>query len=578
MSTESSSVREHYDIVIVGAGPTGSAMAGDLGRRGRSVLLLERGDGAVFDARLHSVNIRTMELARHWGIETDLRNCGWPSEHPQDVVWGFNLKDDEVARIDWPAISEMTPPDCSPTFAQRCPQVWFNPILLDFARRQTSVDVRLHHEMIGFEQGEDAVRVDVRTPNGATVAVQGSYLVAADGARSSVRRALGVPTVKSPVLGSSAEIIFRCPELSALPLTGSFGRFTVLERDGMSVSLLPFDGRGTYRLTVMVGGGEKTDEQMKEIIRSLAGLPDADIELLTPVMPWSSRETLAEAFRVGRVFLAGDAAHTMPTTGGMGMNTGVGDSLDLGWKLDAVLAGWGGEGLLDSYDIERRAAVTRTSSFASGVYKDWVATKHRFQSSWDLIEQGGSAEHEGRTLLAETLLTTFSREYNAVPAALGYRYDRSPVVIPDGSRPLPDDVTSYVPTAAPGHRAPHVWVEPGRSTLDLFGPGFTLLIIGRPAGDAQALSEAAQNAGLPLAVLCYDFGPVRDDLMRAYEAHFVLVRPDGHVAWRAHNQPDDPERIVDLVRGVGRVDETQHTSGESELAPSPLPVTSSSGG
>ena len=492
-----------------------------------------------------------MELARHWGIEEDLRNCGWPQDHPQDVVWGTSLGDPEVARIEWPAISQMTPPPTSPTFAQRCPQVWFNPILLGFAKRQTTVDVRLNHRLVDFEQDADEVRARLWVgANDAVVTVRCRYLVAADGARSGIRRSLDVPTVKSAAWGTSAEVIFRCPMIKTFPLARTLGRFTLIEPSGMSVSLLPFDGKDQFRLTVMVDGGQKTQSDMLDVIHRLTGTPDIDVEFITPVLQWASRETLAETFRIGRVFLAGDAAHTMPTTGGMGMNTGIGDSLDLGWKLDAVLSGWGGEHLLDSYDPERREAVVRTSAFASGIYRDWVATKEKLRGYWELIGQGGAAAVEGRRELGKAIVTTFRREYNAVPAALGYRYENSPIIVPDDSAPVPDPLTEYFPSARPGHRAPHVWVAPGVSTLDLFGPGFALLVIGETAGQGEALLRAAEDARLPLTSHTFASGPVAESMRAAYEAAYVLVRPDGHVSWRSERVPSSPCHILDVARGA----------------------------
>ncbi|MGW5301341.1 FAD-dependent monooxygenase [Rhodococcus aetherivorans] len=547
------STPSHFDVVIVGAGPTGAALAGDLGQRGASVLLLEQGDGVVHDARLHAVSIRTMELARRWGIEDELRHCGWPLDHPQDVVWGTSLSDPELARIPWPAIADMVPPSTSPTFAQRCPQRWFNEILLRFAQRQRSVTTHLHTRVTAVTQTVDAVTVVTEGTDGLVTSFTADYLVACDGARSNIRRGLGIDTVKSSVWGTSAEAIIRSPQIKALPLAQTLGRFTVVEPAGMSISLLPFDGLDQYRITVMVGDGEITKADMREAARKIAGT-DVEIDFVTDILPWSNRETVATRFRDGRVFLAGDAAHTMPTTGGLGMNTGIQDSFDLAWKLDAVLQGWAEDGLLDSYDPERRACVAQSSSLASSIYQDWVHTRTGHQQFWDRIGAGGPDAELARQQFGESLIRTFTREFNNIPASLGYRYEGSPVCISDETPAPPLDFNEYTPTARPGHRAPHVWLAPNVSTLDRFGPNFTLLIIGRKASAGDAMAIAASERSIPLNVVAVTEPDVVTALRDAYQQNFVLVRPDGHVAWRGDALTTEPGRILDIVRGATTVE------------------------
>ena len=219
-------------------------------------------------------------------------------------------------------VAEMTPPAFSPTFAQRCPQKWFNPILLGFARRQDSVTILLQWRVDTLIQDDDQVQVHVRsTTSDEEQTFTGRYLVACDGARSNIRRDLGIATVKSSVWGTSAEVIIESPEMKAIPLAQTLG-VTLVEATGMALSLLPFDGRDQYRITWMVGDGEITQDDMRDAAPRIAGT-DVAIEFKHDILPWSNRETTATTFRAGRVFLAGDAAHTMPTTGGLGMNTGI---------------------------------------------------------------------------------------------------------------------------------------------------------------------------------------------------------------------------------------------------------------
>lgn len=547
-----------FDVIVVGAGPTGAALAGDLGRRGVRVLLVERTDAVVHDARLHTVNIRTMELARAWGIEQDLRECGWPPEHPQDVVWGTSLSEPEIARIAWPSIAEMEPPEFSPTYAQRCPQKWFNPILLGFAQRQESVTVEFRCEVTSvIDQGE-LVRVEaVGIDDGDPRVWSAKYVVACEGARSNTRRQLGIDTVKSPVWGTSAEAIISSPDLKSIPLAQTLGRFTLVERVGQPLSLLPFDGKDQYRITWMVGDGEITLDDMRDAARRIAGR-DVKVEFLHSILPWSNRETLATRFRAGRVLLAGDAAHTMPTTGGMGMNTGVADSFDLAWKLDAVLRGWGEEALLDSYDTERRAAVARTAALASSIYRDWVASRELFAQFWEHMDRGDADPAEARKVLGEHIVSTFKREFNNIPGPMGYHYSDSPIVVSDGTSLPEHDMERYVQTARPGHRAPHVWLTPDRSTLDEFGPGFAVVVADGDIVRAQPLVDAAISVGMPIRVVTSADGAVQAKLRAAYERTLTLVRPDGHVAWRGDLGADEAVRLIDIVRGAAPV--AAHTS------------------
>jgi hypothetical protein len=227
-------------------------------------------------------------------------------------------------------------------------------------------------------------------------------------------------------------------------------------------------------------------------------------------------------------------------TGGFGMNMGVGDAVDLSWKLTAVLEGWGGPRLLESYTTERRPVAERNVKEASGNLARMLSPP----AHPNLLDHTDAAARL-RTQVGRDLAQAMMREWNTLGMHLGYRYDYSPVVWPDGSPtpPMPHDV--YEQTARPGARAPHVWLADGRSTLDLFGRSFVLLCLGDDAPDPAPLQDAARSRGCPLAVHRLSEAAVRD----AYGAALVLVRPDGHVAWRGAAFPD-PGKLIDCVRGA----------------------------
>ena len=257
------------------------------------------------------------------------------------------------------------------------------------------------------------------------------------------------------------------------------------------------------------------------------------------IMPWRRSQFTADRFSEGRILLAGDAAHTTSPTGGHGLNTGIGDVSDLGWMLDAVLRGWGGDRLLAAYTAERRPVAIRNGTSSTKNYGAWVQAVGR-----DLVLDDTPEGEAQRRAVGEQMNAMLAQEWHSFGVAMGYRYDevadRRPRRDPaDAGRP-----GRYVQTARPGHRAPHAWLADGRSAIDLFGDGFTLLRLGF-GGRRDAAQAAAADRGVPLRVIAVDDPAVA----RLYERRLVLVRPDGMVAWRADSLPDDASALVATVTG-----------------------------
>jgi hypothetical protein len=251
---------------------------------------------------------------------------------------------------------------------------------------------------------------------------------------------------------------------------------------------------------------------------------------------------VAETYSKGRVFLAGDAVHQLSPTGAMGMNTGIGDVADLGWKLAAVAQGWGGPGLLASYSSERQPIGVRAIDNTSGFH----LSHNKFHDGFAAIEDDSA---EGRALRSEVgpeLVREVGRMFRTIGLQLGYRYEDSPIVVPDGTPPPPDDPETFVASARPGSRAPHVALKDGSSTLDLYGRGFVLARFGARAPDGAEIVAAANKRNVPIRVVTID-DPGAADI---YQQPLVLVRPDGHVAWRGVKPPSDPLAMIDRVRGA----------------------------
>jgi hypothetical protein len=234
----------------------------------------------------------------------------------------------------------------------------------------------------------------------------------------------------------------------------------------------------------------------------------------------------------------------MSPTGGFGMNTGIGDAVDLSWKLAAMIEGWGGDGLLDSYGAERQPVGARNVAEASGNLRRMLSVG-RHDDLLDPTPQGEATRQRVGREFSEIM----RREWHTLGVHLGYRYEGSPICWPDGSPAPPDDPRTYVPTARPGHRAPHAFLADGRSTLDLFGQAYTLLVFGADATGTAPLVEAAKRRGVPMALVTV----AEPQVAALYQRKFVLVRPDGHVAWRNDRMPEDALRVVDVIRGAAPV-------------------------
>ena len=545
------------DVVVVGAGPVGSSLAAELGRRGVRCIVVEMTDGVFRDPRLHAVSIRTMELARKWGLTEELRNCGWPADHPQDGAFLTSITGYELARIEWLPISKMVPPPESPTFAQRCPQSWFNPILHRYADSFEAVRFLWLHKFLTLRQDEQGVSIDVQSVESGNVStIRCKYVVACDGARSDVRELLGIERESTGIYGYSAEAIIESRELADLARPRMAGRYTAVTESGISATLLPYDGHDRFRVALVAEPAKCDRARMDEAVLQLVGRK-VQYTYLTDVLPWVNRETCAKKFRSGRVFLAGDAAHTMPPAGGHGMNTGVLDGFDLGWKLAAVLQGWGADALLDSYEFDRRKGAARTAAMAAEIYKDWGKVKPDIEKRAARLTDDTAEGEAARRYIGDLLIKTFKREFNSIGASIGYRYSGSPVIVDDGTPEPEDDIVRLVPTARPGHRIPHAWLEDGRSTLDLVADVYTLIEIG---GDdySRAFKAAADEKGIPLVIHRVD----QLGLQELFEASAILVRPDQHVAWRAKGEVLNPGTVLDVL--TGRAHPSAHGCGSAK--------------
>jgi 2-polyprenyl-6-methoxyphenol hydroxylase-like FAD-dependent oxidoreductase len=529
-------------VLIVGGGPVGLALAGDLGWRGVRCLLVEQSDGSIYQPRQDLVGIRTMEFCRRWGLVPAVEASPYPRDVAQDNVYVTSLAGYELGRERFPSMGEEKPPAVSPQKRERCPQNMFDPILRAFAASHETVELRYRTRLVSFTQDTDHVTAEVEDlSSGHHCAIRARYLAGCDGARSLVRDSLGIGMSGNPALTYTTNVIFRCPHLVSLHDKGEAYRFIILGPEGTWATIVAINGRDQWRFSIIRGPQQRelTNEEIHAAIRRAVGI-DFDYEILT-VLPWVRRELVAERYRNGRGFILGDAAHAMSPTGGFGMNTGIGDAVDLSWKLSAVLAGWGGPALLDTYEAERRPVGARNVAEASRNLARMLSPKPEASLLEDTPQGARARERLGREF-AELM----RREWFTLGVHLGYRYEGSPICWPDGTDAPPDDPGTYVPTTRPGHRAPHARLADGRSTLDLFGRAFTLLGVGADLSAAAPILRAAGARKVPMQFVPLD----EPHLLGLYARRLVLVRPDGHVAWRGDRAPGDPLALIDRIRGA----------------------------
>jgi len=537
-------------VLIVGAGSVGLALAAELGWRGIDCAIVERNSGLNPHPRANAVANRTMEYFRRWGIDKGVTASGIGPDLPARYLWVSSLNGRELHRVELPGHKQLSQGEQLGGDA-RAPQNWsaylktttgqnhVEQAMLAFVQTQPGVSTHFNCELRSFQQEADFVEAEIIDhDSGKTSRIKSRYLVACDGGRSSVRESLDIELSGRAALARFVSIYFHAAELPEKCRFGHANIYFPLHRDYRGF-ILNWDGGAEFTYHLILADNVSPDDiDPVAAIHAVLGHP-IQIDVIG-VQPWTAHALVADRYRDGRVFLCGDAAHLFTPTGGFGMNTGVSDAIDLAWKLKACLCGWGGGSLLDSYEMERRPIGLRNTAEAADCFDQLYATMQYA----DELDDDGPA---GETLRAE-LGAELKKQEKLVASAgtlLGYRYNKSPVVIDDGSPETRDDARIYEPTARPGHRAPHYWLAEGVTLYDRLGADFTLLQFDR-ACDVEPLLTAAQELGMPLAHLLLPNAELQD----LYECTLAIVRPDLMVAWRADNLPDDVLGLLNTLRGA----------------------------
>jgi hypothetical protein len=409
-------------------------------------------------------------------------------------------------------------------------------LLKSIAETIPSITVRYGCEFVSLQQDERGVTARVQT-TGGTQEIRAAYLVGCDGGASLVRKELGIALSGEGNLLGLRQALFRCDELfDRLPIGNGPGRGRHYHvADDKATFLIMQDSTKHWTLHSMVDG----DEEMKAAFERTVGIP-VKYEMLS-CAPWRQNLLLADRYGRGRVFLAGDAVHLVIPTGGLGMNSGVGDAIDLSWKLAATIAGWGGPNILKSYEVERRQIGDRNV----GASRYATIGRRKWRGMWrpDIREQTPAGAGT-RARLAAVADVEQRKSNEMIGAELGYRYVDSPIIcnVPGGPEHLFRD---YQPTTWPGARLPHVWLDDGTPMQDRIPDGYTLLRLGNSKADTTGLERTIRARGAPVTVL-----DVPDKITREiYGYDLILLRPDMHVVWRSNAAPDDAEEIAAVATG-----------------------------
>lgn len=535
------------EVIIIGAGPVGLTLALDLTQRGVQVLVIEKNKEPLQLPKMERSNPRTMEIWRRLGIADEIRAAGLPSHMPMNVLVVRNLKDPPLVRQDYASVDEareriaQTHDGSLPREPyQLVSQYALEPILMKALSQRPNAEIRQSTTFLGLEQDAESVTASIRRPDGIIETVTAPFLVGCDGGGGIVRKQIGVDMEGRAGLGTVHNIFFRCDDF--------FGKAKVgFARHYCFAGLTAGGGAGG---TIVVQGDMKhlamhimtePPEDPAALLREVTGL-DINPQVLH-CAPWNQHMLVAKRHKVGRVFLAGDANHLYIPAGGLGMNTGIGDAVNLGWKLAAALRGWGGLELLESYDTERREAARRNLNAATWAVEGVIGWRNACNPA---TLDGGDRSAIDRLL--EQVETGNRRVYEMHGADLGYRYTSA--VISDEEGPAPEcPIDAFIPTTWSGAHLPHVWLSPGEAIYDrLRSDRFTVLDLAGGAADLGPLVAAFSAVGAPLDVMRIDDAKIRE----VYGRNYILIRPDFHVVWRSDAPAADPAAVAAMATGNPR--------------------------
>ncbi|WP_410594002.1 FAD-dependent monooxygenase [Amycolatopsis sp. lyj-23] len=504
----------HVPVLISGGGIAGLTAALLLQREGVQPVLVEKHAGASPQPKARRFNPRSTEVFRLLGLADEVAEASAPLASFTEVLAGPTLVAARARELSGTMRERRRQqariPELSPGPNVLCPQAVLEPILRR-AAGERGVSVRLGTELVSFVQDDDGVTARLKPADGEPYELRADYLIAADGARSPIRTALGVPRSGHGHLADNLDLYFRA-DLTDLAREKPFN-LCEITNPVASGAFLSVNGTDRWLFSTADFPEAPTlgDGDWRDVLRIVLGRPDLDVELLSR-SPWESAMRVADRFRDGRVFLAGDAAHMMPPMAAAGANTAIADAANLAWKLAAVLAGTAAPALLDTYHAERHPAgyaIAEASSTVRGHVGDMLAAYTRPETPHD-----------------DLLATMFGTQYP------------DGAFVPDGRDPAPAD--HYAPAGRPGTRVPHAWLDATTSTVDFAGPGLTLLT--GPGGDRW--TSEARRLGLRSVTVAHQEW-LTEACLPADGA--LLLRPDVIVAWHSESATPLAEALAQVL-------------------------------
>jgi len=539
-------------VLISGGGPVGLVLSIELAWRGVPSIVLNTEPTTAVHPQGNTHNSRTMEHYRRLGIADRVRAVGLPPEFTTDISYLTRFTGHEFARIPMPSsaekqrrIAEQDMSFLTPEPIHRSSQFYVEPELFAHAETLDGIDLRFGWELIDFTQYADRVESTIRhSETGDTETIVSKWLAGCDGAQGYTRRALDIPyrgeggDEVAFFIGKMLSVYIDAPGIHDVMNMEPAWQYWTVNNDARTC-IVTLDAKGKFVVLAKYPDSGEPDEA--EIICDIQDAFGAEIDIeVISIRQWTAGNALvADRYGDGRVLLAGDAVHLFTPTGGFGMNTGVEDAVNLGWKIAAVHHGWAPDTLLDTYEGERRPIGIRNTQSSRKLASD-VATIQVPAALEEETAEGQKARADlGRHL------SGFTEEFASLGIQLGARYDASPLIANDGTAPPPDSPVEYVPTACPGGRAPHQWLNDGASIHDRFGKWFTLVKFGSASTDTAAFAAAAEALDVPLDIVDVAEKAARD----LYACTFALIRPDHHVAWRGDSLPADAEALMRQVSG-----------------------------
>jgi 2-polyprenyl-6-methoxyphenol hydroxylase-like FAD-dependent oxidoreductase len=543
------------DVLVAGGGPCGLMLANELGRRGVSCLVVDAKPGTAFNPQANATQARTMEHFRRLGFAHEIRALGLPADHPTDIAYFTRYARHELSRISLPTAAEaqvkikaMTGSWSAAELPHRVSQKFVEQALRRHAEAWPSAELRYGWSLERFAEEDNSVSATVRpTAGGPAQQVKAKYLVGADGARSLVRRQLGiewggVTGIQREFMGGKMFAVYlRAPTFLSVLQHPKAWMYVAVNHQRRAF-MASVDGVSEYAFHAALRPGEDadnwTEDDARRVFAEAVGV-ELPIEILSMGTWLAGHALVAQRFQQGRVFIAGDAAHLFTPTGGLGYNTAIEDAVNLGWKLASVVRGQAPEALLDSYAAERKPLAERNTGYARR-FADSVGL---FVAKAELDEASEQGEAE-RARAARYFGEHARLEFNIPGVTFGGRYDGSPIIAGDGAALPPDEPNRYTATASPGGRPPHAWLDDGRSLFDCFHSEWTLLALGPDAPSTAAFETAARALSVDLRVVRLPQALLRE----LYEVPLALIRPDQIVAWRGV-AASDPKAVLARVTG-----------------------------